>query len=178
MATTSFMVWLSFPGLRKVGHGWIGAPGKSGIFKSGIFRCEWHKKLQTCPKKQWLRRTRPIALYSGREYPSKSRSMIRRLVTRRGSLLSLPQRAFLRDRGHQRAVLLVDHAAGQGAAVLRARRILRIKQPFVGAERAMKPHRVIEAGRHQALVEQGAAVTRHRRIEQREVRRIGQRAHM
>jgi hypothetical protein len=54
------MVWLSFPGLRKVGHGWIGAPGKSGmfksgifkscIFKSGIFRREWHKKLQTYPK--------------------------------------------------------------------------------------------------------------------------------
>src|ERR1700678_2001503 len=45
MATTSFMVWPSFPGLRKVGHGLIGAPDKSGIF-----RCEWHKKLQTCPK--------------------------------------------------------------------------------------------------------------------------------
>jgi len=36
----------------------------------------------------------------------------------------------------------------------------------------------IEVAGIRALVEQGAAVARHRRIEQREVRRIGQRAHM
>ncbi len=56
--------------------------------------------------------------------------------------------------------------------------VLHVKQPFVGAERPVKPHRVIEACRHHALVEQRAAVARHHRIEQRKIRRIGQRAHM
>ena len=69
-------------------------------------------------------------------------------------------------------------AAGQPAAALRARRILRVEQPFVGAERAVKPHRMIEAGRHHAPVEQRAAVARHDGIEQREVRGIGERAHV
>ena len=35
--------------------------------------------------------------------------------------LALAQRAFLGDRGHQRAVLLEDHAAGEAASALRAR---------------------------------------------------------
>ena len=56
--------------------------------------------------------------------------------------------------------------------------VLGIEQPFVGPERAVKPHRMIEAGRHHALVEQRAAVARHRRVQQREVRRIGQRTHV
>src|SRR5205814_5852462 len=76
----------------------------------------------------------------------------------------LAQRALLSHRGYQRAVLSEDHAAGEPAAALRARRVLGIQQPFVGTEWPVKPHRVIEARRHHPLVEQGAAVTGHRGV--------------
>src|ERR1700704_3067644 len=57
------------------------------------------------------------------------------LTLTRERSLAFAKRAFLRDRGHQRAVLLEDHAAGQTASALCARRVLGIKQPFVGAAR-------------------------------------------
>src|ERR1700722_9780369 len=167
MATTSFMVRPSFSQ------------------RFGRTRLDWHrtslasfyaigtKSLQTQPKNDC---GVSIALVRG----GIVRKILAFFTSTGASTRSFPlaQRAFLRHRGHQGAVLLEDHAARQPAAALRARRILGIKQPFVGAERAVKPHRVIEARRHHALVEQSAAVARHRRIEQREIRRIGQRAHM
>jgi hypothetical protein len=90
--------------------------------------------------------------------------------------LALAQRAFLCDRGHQRAVLLENQAARQAASVLCARRILSVEHPFVGAERAMEPHRMVEARRHDVLFEQRPAVPCRDRIQQRHVGRIGQRA--
>ena len=84
---------------------------------------------------------------------------------RRRIYLPFAQRAFLRDGSHQRAVLFEDQAAGQAAAALRARRILGVKQPFVGAERPVKPHRVIEARGHHAACRTAcgrSAPSRHR----------------
>ena len=56
--------------------------------------------------------------------------------------------------------------------------VLRIEQPFVGAERTVKPERVVEARRHDGLFEHGAAVRDQRRIEQHHVGRIGEHALM
>src|SRR5688572_21753268 len=52
--------------------------------------------------------------------------------------------AFLRGACDQLPVAIEHLAAGEAAAVLRARAVDRIQQPVVGAERAMEPQRMVE----------------------------------
>src|ERR1700734_2166538 len=58
---------------------------------------------------------------------------------------ALPQQAFLGDGSDQGAVERKDQAARKAARVGEARAVLGVEQPFVGAERAGKPQRVVEA---------------------------------
>lgn len=51
----------------------------------------------------------------------------------------LAHHAFLRHRGDQRPVAREDRAARKATAAMQVRRLLRIQQPIVGAERAMNP---------------------------------------
>ena len=53
-----------------------------------------------------------------------------------------------------------------------------IEQPFVGAKRAVKPERVVEACGHERLFEHGAPVGNQRGIEQQHVGCIGEHALM
>jgi hypothetical protein len=48
------MVRPSFPQIQTFGRALIRAPAKSGIVKSGIFLCEWHKKFAGEAEKQLL----------------------------------------------------------------------------------------------------------------------------
>src|SRR4051794_33474160 len=114
----------------------------------------------------------------GQALPHCWRAKVTQLSEPEAPSLALPQRAFLRDRSHESTVLLEDHPASKPPSSQGARRVLGVEQPFVRAEGPVKPHRVVQAGRHHPLVEQGAPVTGHSRVEQREVRSIGQRAHM
>src|SRR6185437_9554074 len=174
IATTNFMVRPSLSGKSQT-------PATPRRVRASLpaFCANGTKSLQTQPKKQLLLRPGPIP---GAPEPAAERPEFNSPPDPRTdasfALLAFADRAFLRDRGHQRAVGFENHAAGEAAPALRARRILGVEQPLVGAERPMKPHRMIEARRHHPLVEQRAAVTRHDGIEQREIRRIGQGAHM
>src|ERR1700722_951461 len=58
---------------------------------------------------------------------------------------ALPQQSLLCHRRHQRAVAGKDQAARKAARVGEARAVLGVEQPFVGAERAVEPQRVVEA---------------------------------
>ena len=88
----------------------------------------------------------------------------------------LAHQAFLRHRGHQRAVAREDQPAREAARARHVRRVLGIEQPVVGAERAVQPQRVVEARRHDGLLEHAAAVRRERGVEQRHVGGVGEHA--
>src|SRR5450759_2790372 len=70
----------------------------------------------------------------------------------------LAHQAFLRHRGDQRAVAGENKSAREAARAVQIRRVLRVEQPLVGAERSMQPERMIEAGGHEFLLEQRAPV--------------------
>ena len=56
------------------------------------------------------------------------------------------------------------------------RAVLDVEQPVIGPEWPMKPDRVVEARQHQTRVEHEAAMGDQRRIEQGEIRGIGEHA--
>src|ERR1700723_2395294 len=58
---------------------------------------------------------------------------------------ALPQQSLLGHRSDQRAVAGEDQTARKAARVGKARAVLGVEQPFVGAERAVEPQRVVEA---------------------------------
>ncbi len=88
----------------------------------------------------------------------------------------LAQQALLRDGSHQCAVARKDQPAGETARAVEIGAVLGIEQPIIGAERPMKPERVVEARRHDVLLEHRASVGDQRGIEQHHVGRIGQHA--
>src|SRR5712692_9387391 len=88
----------------------------------------------------------------------------------------LPQQSLLRDRSHQRPVPRKDQAARKAARARKVGTVLGVQQPLVGAERPVKPERVIEARRHDGLVEHAAAVRDQRGIEQHHVGRVSEHA--
>ena len=65
-----------------------------------------------------------------------------------------------------------DEPFGEPACRLRGRALLVVQQPLVGVERAVEPHRVVEARDHEAVVVPRVRVRHHRGVEQREVRRV------
>src|SRR3954452_17666236 len=127
MATTSFMVRPSL--FSNFGRGAIG-------FRSQV----WHHFVQMTQKVA-TRNENPLVSCASCAPLIASRVenylvfALRAKCAAKTRSLALAKRTFLRDRSHQGAVLLEDHAAGKPSAALRARRILRIQQPFVGAER-------------------------------------------
>ena len=80
-----------------------------------------------------------------------------------------PRRRAFRPAHRSRPRLKPRAARGRGT-------VLHIKQPFVGPERAMEPHGVIDAGHLHALVEPADAVRQQAGVEQRHVGGIGQHA--
>ncbi len=82
--------------------------------------------------------------------------------------------AFLCGRRDEAAVGGKDHAARQPARALRGRAVAGIQQPFVDAERAVEPHRVIEAGDLHIALQERDAVRQHRRADQIEIRCVGE----
>src|SRR4029077_11854289 len=93
-------------------------------------------------------------------------------------LLSLPHQAFLGNRGNKRSVAFKYKSARIAARAMQTRRILRVKQPIIGAERPVKPQRMIQAGSHELLFEQRASVRGERRVEQHHIGGVGQYALM
>src|SRR4029077_17068163 len=65
-----------------------------------------------------------------------------------GGLPPLPQQPFLSDRGHQRAVAGENETTRKAARAKEIWTVLRIQQPFIRTERAVKPQRVIKTRRH------------------------------
>src|SRR6516165_9680731 len=85
----------------------------------------------------------------------------------------LSQQPLLGDRRYQRAVACEDQAPRKTAGTGQARAVLRIEQPFIGAERTMEPHRMIEARGHDVVTENSAAVGDQRGVEQSHIGSIG-----
>src|SRR4030095_6549685 len=79
---------------------------------------------------------------------------------------------------HKLSVTGKQHAATKRAASYGDRAVLDIKQPFVGAEFPVEPKRMVEARKHQPGIEHEAAMGNQRRIQEREVRGIGEHALM
>ena len=79
---------------------------------------------------------------------------------------------------NQRAVAGKDQTAGETTGAGRIGAVLGIKQPVVGAKRPMEPQGMVEARRHDGLLEYGAAMGNQRGVEQHHVRRIGEHALM
>src|SRR2546423_1557646 len=80
---------------------------------------------------------------------------------------------LLDHRDRERAVAAEDRALCKPACVRRRRAGLVVQEPFVGPERAVEPHGVVEAGDHVLLLLVRDRVREHRRVEQREVGRVG-----
>ena len=79
-------------------------------------------------------------------------------------------------RGYKLSVTGEQHAAAKRASTAGDRAVLGIKQPFVGAKFPVEPKRMVEARKHQLGVEHKAAMGNQRRIQEREVRGIGEHA--
>src|SRR5690606_37626548 len=95
-----------------------------------------------------------------------------------GSFLALADQPFLGDRSDEPAVARVDQAARKTERAFRVRRVLGVEQPRVGAKRAMKPERMIDAGALDRLFKHGAAMRDQRRVEQHQVGGISEHALM
>src|SRR3569833_2901774 len=91
-----------------------------------------------------------------------------RFIDPRSRLTPQAHQAFLDHRRDQGAVAGEYKSARQPARAMQVRRVLRVEQPLVGAERAVQPQRMVAARRHELVLEQGAAVPRQRRVEQRQ----------
>src|ERR1051326_3652498 len=81
---------------------------------------------------------------------------------------------FLRNRCHKRAIAAENLSPIETARSRGRRALLHIKQPLVGPEWPVKPHRVVQAGQLQLTAEQIVSMRQKGRIEQRHVRRIRQ----
>ena len=92
----------------------------------------------------------------------------------RGNVAALPDQPFLGRRGHKLAGPRKQRAAAEGASAPRGWAVLGVQQPVIGPETSMKPDGMVEACEHQPGIEDEAAVSDQRRVEQREVRGIGQ----
>src|SRR5262249_23235607 len=82
---------------------------------------------------------------------------------------ALAQQALLGNRGDERAVAHEDQAAGETARARQIRAVLRVQQPFVGAEGTVEPQAVIEARGHDAPVEYRTPEGYQRHVQQGEV---------
>src|SRR5208282_2489841 len=82
---------------------------------------------------------------------------------------ALADQPFLCHRRYKPAVAGKDAATAEAACALAAWAILRVKQPLIGAEGAVEPHRMVEARHHDARVEHQAAMRGKGGIEEREV---------
>src|SRR5437899_7943863 len=78
-----------------------------------------------------------------------------------------PDEAFLGNRGDQGAIAREQRPAGEAARALSGGTVLRVENPVVQRMAAMEPHRVVEAGRLDVTVENGAAMGEGRGVEQR-----------
>src|SRR4249920_1570011 len=81
----------------------------------------------------------------------------------------LAHQTFLRHRGDQRPIALEYKPARVTARAVQVGRILRVKQPIVGAEWPVQPQRMIKTGSYEFLFEQCAPVWRQRGIEQHHI---------
>src|SRR5688500_9121968 len=88
--------------------------------------------------------------------------------------LSQADEAFLCHGGYQLPRLAEDQAAGKAPPAAQVGAVLRIEQPFVGAERPMNPQRVIETRGHNLLLEYRVAMRHQGGVEQGHVARISQ----
>src|SRR4051812_2795846 len=110
---------------------------------------------------------------SGPRTPGTRASTVRASGSAPGSFrLHGPNQAFLHHRDRERAVVPVDEPFGEPARALRRRTLLVVQQPLVGRERAVEPHRVVEARDHEAVVVPRARMRHPRGVEQREVGRV------
>src|SRR5215467_13863519 len=91
---------------------------------------------------------------------------------------ALPQQPLLSHGGNERSVPGKNETTGKAARTREIRAVMGVEQPFVCSKRAVKPKRVIEACRHQALFEHGAPMRDQRRIEQQHVGCVGENALM
>src|SRR4051812_8418204 len=82
-----------------------------------------------------------------------------------------PDETLLDDRDGERAVTPEHVALREPAGAGRGRALLVVEQPFVGAERTVEPHRVVEArGHHTTVVPQ--RVRQGRGVDERHVARV------
>jgi len=70
----------------------------------------------------------------------------------------MPDQAFLRNGSHKDAIAGEDRAAGKTACAAGKGAVLRVKKPFIGAEGAVEPERVIEACGLNFTLENSAAM--------------------
>src|SRR5579883_3292893 len=82
------------------------------------------------------------------------------------ALCPLPDQPLLRHARHELAVARIEQAAVEAARAARARAVLRIEQPIVGAEGPMQPKRVVETGGLDLRLAEIAAVGDNGRAEQ------------
>src|SRR5215510_9470419 len=80
-----------------------------------------------------MRPARPSPLQSGQSSPLTNASSFKSGFT------PLSDEAFLRHRGDERPVALKYKSAREAARAMQVRRILRVQQPLIGTERAVRP---------------------------------------
>src|SRR4029079_8944117 len=87
---------------------------------------------------------------------------------------TLAHEPLLRRGGYKFARTGEQGPPAKGPSSARAWAILGVKQPVVGPEAAVKPDGMVEARQHQGLIENEAAMGDQRRIEQSEIRGVGE----
>ncbi len=92
--------------------------------------------------------------------------------------LAPAHQAFLRNARHQRTPAIVDPAGGETARTGCARAGEHIEQPFVDPDRAVEPHRMVDARHREPSVESRHAMRQQGGLEQLEIRQVGQQAAM
>ena len=70
----------------------------------------------------------------------------------------MPNETFLGNRGNQLSLTGKNRAPCEAARTARKGTVLGIEQPFIRAEGAMKPKRVVEAGRLYFALKHGATM--------------------
>src|SRR5262245_27339308 len=97
---------------------------------------------------------------------------------RKSALAAQPYEAFLRHGSRQRAVAAEDLAPVETARRRCRRAFLNVKQPFIGTERAVKPHSEVEARQLKVRRKQIVTMWQQGGVQQRHVGRISQDALM
>ncbi len=91
-------------------------------------------------------------------------------------LVSLTNETFLRHRCDQSAALAVKSAGVEAPCTRRARTLLHIKNPSIGPEWAMKPHRMVETCELQLRRKQRCAMRKQRSVEKTHIRGVSKNA--